>query len=275
MPAFDLKAYENNVLKPMYKKLPYLPDPKAFETIDWWKTQAKKRHEQLKADIADLAKRLKATYGDLGVITQAQLRLDAAAHGKLGDSELEKACTTAGLTLVEPLVLPTVPEMSAPFSTLETGLLAVGADSVVRLVHPTLTEFGLLGGLTVTPVPSMTESALSEAVLRHRATELDKLPDSTAVRAGKTAVQLLRTELKAGTDLAELTLFHLLGAVREKRAKGVGPLPLFTLLTRTCLRRADAARIAVSVVLEQISRSWPPRFSGAFRPKATLRWPPG
>jgi hypothetical protein len=314
MASFDLKAYEDEVLKPLRKRLPHLPDdlltryavrldmtetelrervkavvahwnkvamragslalvcqhlqraheqhlkddPEAFVSPAWWKDKDKARHQELGPEIADLAAQLKASYGGLGLITRSQLRGAAAAHGKLGDADLDQARRAAALELVEPLELPTSAGTSGQFGSLSTKLLAAGVDSIARLVYPQLTDFGVLGGFTVTPAPPPGWGpALSDTALKQRGIELDKLPDGTAVRAGKEAVGFLRTELKAGTDLAALTLFHLLSAVREKRAEGAEARPLFTLLTQTGLRAADAGRIAVSLLAEGAVRRDP------------------
>ena len=56
--------------------------------------------------------------------------------------------------------------------------------------------------------------------------ELEKLPDDQTVRAQKEAVGILVSEAGAGTDLAELALFHLLTEVRARRAEGAQPVVL-------------------------------------------------
>lgn len=217
----------------------------------WWQNREQARHQQLGSDISDLAALLTASHGGLGVITQNQLRAAGAAHGTLGDAEIDQACAAAGLQVVEPVELPTTAGMRGRFETLDTKLIGAGVDSVAGLVYPQMTGFGLLGGFSVTPPPPQGGKAtLTRRALEQRRQELERLPDSPAVRAAKEAVGILLTEADAGTDLATLALFQLLRAVREKRADGAQARTLFSLLTRTRLDPADAGRVAVSVLAE-------------------------
>ncbi|HWR47652.1 MAG TPA: hypothetical protein VN327_08595, partial [Pseudonocardiaceae bacterium] len=217
MAGFDPRAYEDQVLKPLRRRLPHLPDDlltryavertmdraalrertesvvrlwnkaamKAGPTglvcqqllreheeltrsvsVDltspqWWRAWEKTHHHQLGSQIADLAELLRASHGELGVITQNQLRAAAAAHPTLGDAEIDQASTSAGLRIVEPVELPTAAGMHGRLESLNTKLLAAGIDSIPRLLFPDLSTFGLLGGFTVTPPPADREATLS------------------------------------------------------------------------------------------------------------------
>jgi hypothetical protein len=304
--GFDPRAYEDQVLKPLRKRLPRLPDDLLTryavdltmnsaalrERIDsvvrvwnkaalkagptglvcqqllrdhqelqrggraqltnpqWWQAREAARHQQLGSDLEDLVELLESSHGELGVITRNQLRAAAAAHPTLGDAELDQACTTAGLEIVEPVELPTAAGMRGRLESLNTKLLAAGIDSIPRLLFPDLATFGLLGGFTVTPLPTDRDSALSQQVAQMRGQDLDKAPDSPAARASREAVGILVNEANGGTDLTALALFHLLQEVRDKCADGAQPRTLFSLLTRSGLRSADASRIVVSVLAE-------------------------
>jgi hypothetical protein len=304
--GFDPRAYEDQVLKPLRKRLPHLPDDLLTRyavdlTMDsaalrgridsvvrlwnkaamkagptglvcqqllrkhaelqcggsadlmsprWWQAREAVRHEQLGSDILDLAALLESSHGELGVITQNQLRAAAAAHPTLGDAEINHACMTAGLQIVEPVELPTAAGMRGRFESLNTKLLAAGVDSIPRLLFPDLSTFGLLDGFTVTPFPADRDPALSQKVAAKRGKDLDKAPDSPATRANREAVGILVSEANGGADLTALALFHLLQEVRDKRADGAQPRTLFTLLSRRGLQGADAGRIAVSVIAE-------------------------
>ena len=306
MAGFDPRAYEEQVLKPLRRRLPHLPDDlltryavertmdcaalrerigsvvrlwnkaamKAGPTglvcqqllrehgelerrgsVDltspqWWRAWEKTRHQQLGSQIADLAELLRASHGELRMITQNQLRAAAAAHPTLGDAEIDQACTAAGLRIVEPVELPTTAGMHGRLENLNTTLLAAGIDSIPRLLFPELSTFGLLDGFTGTPLPADRDAALSQKVAQMRAADLDKATDSPATRAQREAVGILVSEAKSGTDLTALALFHLLQEVRDKRADGAQPRTLFTLLTRRGMRSDDAGRIVVSVLAE-------------------------
>jgi hypothetical protein len=216
----------------------------------WWQAWEKGRHQQLGSEIADLTALLRASHGELGVITQNQLRAAAAAHPTLGDAEIERASAGAGLRIIEPVELPSTAGMCGRIESLNTKLIAGGVESIPRLLFPDLAIFGLLGGFTVTPAPRDRDAALSQKVAQLRGADLDKAPDSPATRARREAVGILVSEAKAGTDLTALALFHLLQAVRDKRAEGAQPRTLFTLLTRSGLTGADAGRVVVSVLAE-------------------------
>ncbi|MDQ4104563.1 MAG: hypothetical protein M3186_12930, partial [Actinomycetota bacterium] len=306
MVGFDPRAYEDQVLKPLRKRLPHLPDDLLSryaveltmdaaalrERIDsvvrlwnkaalkagptglvcqqllrdhqdlqrdgsadlispqWWQTREASRHQQLGSDIEDLAALLESSHGELGVITPNQLRAAAAAHPTLGDAEIDQARTIAGLEIVEPFELPATAGMRGRLDSLNTKLLAAGVNSIPRLLFPDLSAFGLLGGFTVTPLPTDRDAELSEKVAQMRGRDLDKAQDSPATRASREAVGILINEANGGADLTTLALFHLLQEVRDKRADGAQPRTLLSLLTRRGLRGADASRIAVSVLAE-------------------------
>lgn len=306
MAGFDPRAYEDQVLKPLRRRLPHLPDDLLTRyavdvTMDcaalrertdsvvrlwnkaamkagptglvcqqllreheelkrngsadltnpqWWQAWEQARHQQLGSEIADLVALLTGSHGELGVITQNQLRAAAAAHPTLGDAEVDQASTAAGLQIVEPVELPTAAGMRGRLESLNTKLLAAGVDCIPRLLFPDLSTFGLLGGFTVTPLPADRDAALSQQVAEKRGPDLDKAPDSPTTRAKREAVGILVSEAKGGADLTALALFHLLQEVRDRRADGAQPRTLFNLLTRSGLRRADAGRIVVSVLAE-------------------------
>jgi hypothetical protein len=304
--GFAPRAYEDQVLKPLRRRLPHLPDDlltryavertmdraalrertesvvrlwnkaamKAGPTglvcqqllreheeltrggsVDltspqWWRAWEKTRHHQLGSQIADLAELLRASHGELGVITQNQLRAAAAAHPTLGDAEIDQASMSAGLRIVEPVELPTAAGMHGRLESLNTKLLAAGIDSIPRLLFPDLSTFGLLGGFTVTPPPADRDATLSQKVAERRGADLDKAPDSPVTRAKREAMGILVSEARGGTNLTALALFHLLQQVRNKRAEGAQPRTLFHLLTRSGMRSDDAGRIVVSVLAE-------------------------
>ena len=313
MVPFDPRAYEDEVVKPLRRRLPHLPDDlltryaidldmdagqlrertaavlrlwariaqragqsglvcaqflrehdeltrsPAADLTDprWWQQRERVRNRQLEPEIADLAALLAAGHGELGVITDGQLRAAAAAHGTLGDADLDRARSAAALRVVPPVGLPTAAGMRGRFDSLTTKLIAAGVDSIPRLLFPGLTAFGLLRGFTVVPVPGGRTGALNAAAVAERGRELDTLPDNAAVRATREAIGMLATEAAAGTDLTALCLFHLLGPVRDKRAEGAGARTLFGLLQRTGLAGAEAGRIAVSVLAEPTGRADP------------------
>jgi hypothetical protein len=304
--GFHPRTYEDQVLKPLRKRLPHLPDdlltryavdltmdPAALrertESVvrlwnkaamqagptglvcqqllreheelkrsgsadltnpQWWQAWEQGRHQQLGSEIADLAALLRASHGELGVITRNQLRAAAAAHPTLGDAEIERASAAAGLRIVEPVELPIAAGMRGRFESLNTKLIAGGVESIPRLLFPDLVTFGLLDGFTVTPAPADRAAALSQQVAQLRGEDLDKTPDSPVTRARREAVGILVSEAKGGADLTALALFHLLQEVRDKRVEGAQPRTLFTLLTRSGLTGADAGRVVVSVLAE-------------------------
>ncbi len=313
MTPFDPRTYEDEVIKPLRRRLPHLPDDlltryavdpdmdagrlrertdavvrlwakiaqragqsglvcaqllrehdeltrsRGVDLTDphWWQRREQERHRQLGPEIAALAALLTAGHGELGVITDGQLRAAAAAHGALGDTDLDRARSAAGLRIVSPVPLPSAAGMRGRFDSLTTKLIAAGVDSIPRLLFPAATAFRLLRGFTVTPLPAGRTGALNAVAIGERAHELDTLPDNAAVRAAREAVGMLATEAAAGTDLTTLCLFHLLAPVRDKRADGAGARTLYGLLTRTGLDPDEAGRIAVSVLAEPGGRADP------------------
>jgi hypothetical protein len=300
VPGFDLKAYEDGVLKPLRRRMPNLPDdlvaryavepgadPGALrERVEavvrlWTKhamrqgpmgllcTQLVREHTEMLARgddprspqfwtrwtgerehrvgglIDEVVATLTASFGPVGVLTGGQLRATAAAHGALGDADLDRACAEAGLRVVEPVDLPTTAGMRAPFTSLGEALAAAGVATVPALLHPDVETFGLLGGFTA---PG--GRALDRAAATARARDLETQRDSPTVRAQKEAVGILVSEADAGTDLATVALFHLLTEVRAQRAEGAQPLALFRSLTRRGLVPEEAALVAVTVGTE-------------------------
>jgi len=309
--GFDPRAYEDEVLKPLRRHLPHLPDDllnryavdvtmdasalrERIDTVvrlwnkqamragplglvsqqlireheellashdpatpEFWRAWRAERSRKLGSAIDEVASLLRESHGALGVITRNQLRAAAAAHGAVGDAELYQATRKAELTVVEPVELPTAAGMRGQLKGLTNALLAAGVGSIPELLFPELTSFGLLGGLTVTPTPAGRRVSLTHEAATARMLELDKMPDTTKIRAERGAVGILVTEGKAGVDLTSLALFHLLQVVREKHAEGAPARTLFSLLTRSKLQPADAGRIIVSLLAEGGTRRDP------------------
>src|SRR5580765_1063157 len=163
--GFDSGRYEDEVLKPLRRRMPNLPDDllvryavepgmdaqRLRERVGavqrvWNKhamrtsplgqvcKQLQRAHDELKATKGDpatpqfwtvwlgtrasrvspqidqVAARLRAGHGSLGVITAEQLRANAVAHDGLVDADLDRARELAGLRLVEPVPLPAATE---------------------------------------------------------------------------------------------------------------------------------------------------------------------
>lgn len=216
----------------------------------FWKDRQAAHTVQLGSEITDLVAQLVASHGEVGAITHNQLRAAAAGHGALGDADLDRARAGAKLRLVEPLELPATAGMRGRFATLDDCLLGAGVSSIPELLYPGLSEFGLIGGFSVTPPPPGRTGELSAASAKQCADNLAKLADSQAVRAADQAAGILKTEATAGTDLTALALFHLIKEVRASRVDGTGPRPLFAQLRATKLRKTDAGHIAVSLLAE-------------------------
>lgn len=303
MTTFDPKAYEEDVLRPLRRSMPNLPDDlvgryavesdmddaavrsrvesvvrlwnkhalksghigmlaqqllreheeliasgKPLTTAGYWQGQSADRERRLGGAVTEVAEQLDDMYGPLGVITAGQLRAVAAGHTALTDADIDRARDKAGLRTVEPVELPTSAPVSGRSEKLDKALINAGVRSIAELLEPTLTSFGVLGGLTVSTGAG--SRPLAADAVRARDLEVDKLPDSPTVRAQKDAVGLLATATKSGSDLARIALFSLLGPVRARRSDGAPPRVLFTMLTATRLVETEAALLAVSVFAE-------------------------
>jgi len=217
-------------------------------SAQFWAAWFAGRQQTVGTAIDALVAQLREEYGTLTVLTEAQLRETAQLCGVHGAADIERARAKAGLSVVEPAdVSGGLPKMHGQLKALTTALTEAGVRSIPQLLYPALVSFRVLDGVAVTTQPPVTGDPLSAEAVTRAQKDLDKRPDSVQVRSIRSALGLLATEAGSGTDMAALTLCHLLQPVREKQSQGVGVVSLLNQLVAMKLDRADAARIVLGL----------------------------
>lgn len=216
----------------------------------FWSTWTGLHRRKVDQEVKEFAASLKAMYGPLGAITMDQLRAEAETYADFGDADLDRARITSGLELVEPIELPKVLTLRSSLRTFNRAMLGCGMLSIPQLLFPDLISFRLLDGFAVKPAPYKRTIALTHIAAAERLIELDAIADTQDVRAQRLALGLLITESRAGVDLNQLALLHLIQPIRKRKALGVQARTLHAMLLHNRLDAADAGRIINSILNE-------------------------
>ncbi|TVT59471.1 hypothetical protein FNH05_05205 [Amycolatopsis rhizosphaerae] len=219
-------------------------------TAAWWREYAKRRAGARQGQIDELAKTLRAHFGELGLITPGQLEATVrAAYAVLSPNEVDEALATAGITRSAPRDLPKASGLiDATYRILAEQLVEAEAASVVELLHGEIGGFRILDGFSARPPAplGLTGEAVRAAALRE-----DRRSGNQPARQ---ALGILATAARDGVDLEKLALYHLLDEVRRDHAQGVPASALLGRLVRAKLDRDEACQ-AVFGVLNETGRA--------------------
>lgn len=223
-------------------------DGAAMATAAWWQQRSRARAGARAAEIAELVRTLRSSFGDLGLVAAGQLeatRLAVAAT--LSPDEVEQALQTAGVQVGTPLELPRTSGLQdTQFRTLLSTVGNAGVASVVELLHGRLQSFRILESFSSEPPQphGLTERAVADATARE---------NKRSGNAGaKEATGILATAARAGVDLRRLALFHLLCAVRDNHEHGVPSGAMLRHLRDTGLAEDEARLVVFSVRNETV-----------------------
>jgi hypothetical protein len=219
----------------------------ALTRMSWWRTYAGNRAGSRKGEISELAQMLRTTFGELGLITSAQLEATVrASFPELAPNEVDDALAQATVRRGDPVELPKASGMG---DTLYRKLSSLIADadmtSVAELLHG---EFSRLHIITTFRTEPATGDLSAEAV---RAA-IDRENKRSGNQAAREALGLLSTQAKNGVDLRTLTLFHLLDGVRQHHKDGAPSGALLKQLLAARLDPAEARQAVVSVLSETL-----------------------
>jgi hypothetical protein len=215
--------------------------------LSWWREHAAQRAGSRKGEIGELAQMLRTTFGELGLITPAQLEATVrASFPELAPNDVDDALAQARVRRTDPVELPKTSGMGDTLYRKLTSLLA-DADlrSVAELLHEDFTRLHLLTTFrTEPPTGDLSAGAVRAAI--------DRENKRSGNQAAREALGLLSTQAKNGVKLRELTLFHLLDGVRQHHQDGAPSGALLKQLLAAKLDPGEARQAVVSVLSETL-----------------------
>jgi hypothetical protein len=215
--------------------------------VSWWRSYANQRSDSRKGEIAELAQMLRANFGELGLITPAQLEATVrASFPALAPDEVAKALERAGVIRSEPVELPRSSGMTDTlYRKLKSLLADADAASVAELLHGEFTTMFVLTAFRTVPATG----GLGEKDVR---AATDRENRRSGNQAQREALGLLSTHVRGGGDLRALTLFHLLDGVRQHHQDGAPSGALLKQLAQARLDPGEARQAVVSVLSETL-----------------------
>ncbi len=214
--------------------------------IGWWRRHQQARAGARQGEIDELAQTLRKSFGELGLIAAGQLEATMrATFAALAPDEATQALSKAGVSVEEPRNLPKSGGLQdTVYRTLRTRLADAQVATIGELLHGELTSFAILESFRCTPgqPEGLTGKAVDSATAREN--------KRSGNQAAREALGILSRAAKAGVDLRELTLFHLLDNVREHHRQGVPPSALLKQLLQVRLDPAEARQAVFSVLNE-------------------------
>lgn len=210
--------------------------------IAWWQEHERVRAGARQGQIRELARTLRESFGELRLISPSQLEATMrAAYTALAPDEVDQALAEAGVTRTTPLELPTsagLPDVT--FRALRQHLVDAQVGSVPELLFGPLTSFRVLQAFSCQPPQ---RAGLSSAAVQTAVDRENKRAVNVS-QAARAALGVLSTAARDGVDLRQITLFHLLGNVRQHHAQGAPGGALVRQLAAVGLDQ-DEARMAV------------------------------
>lgn len=212
----------------------------AMATAAFWQKQQAAGKQAAQSVVTQVAEDLKQSHGPIGVVTSSLVERYAAQLG-LDAGAMASAVSQAGLTQVPPADLPDDPGI-ADYRRLVERLAEGGVPTVTALLHPTVTEYRVLGRWAAATDPKL---RLDAVAISTQLAALDKLGKSKTGVAQRDALSMLNRAVKDGADLDRLALYQL--------AEVAGPTAV--LAPRTAARQLadlgvttkDAAVLAVTL----------------------------
>lgn len=213
----------------------------------WWAEQFERWAADERQARQKLVGELRKAYAAAGQVTRAQLEAVAQHLGGGDVARAEQAARDAGLSIIDSLVLPAdCGLLATQYERLRASLAEAGARTVVQLLHPGLdTPFAIARGFAV---PGRPELRLDLDQLSRVAKEAERAADSTATRARKSALALLRSAYTKVPDLAAIALFHIVDLVRDAGQARLATSMLATKIAELGVARQDAELIASSLL---------------------------
>ena len=215
--------------------------------VSWWQSYANERTDSRRGEIAELAQMLRANFGELGLITPAQLEATVrASFPALAPNEVLEALKQASVVRGEPVELPRSSGMTDTLYRKLSSLLAdADVASVAELLHGEFTRMFVLTSFRTEPATG----GLTDADVR---AATDRENRRSGNQAQREALGLLSTQARNGVDLRTLTLFHLLEGVRRHHQDGAPSGALLKQLTQARLDANEARQAVVSVLSETL-----------------------
>jgi hypothetical protein len=231
---------------------------KDFATAAWWQDEQRRQDQAARQQIEDLARLLTQDHGALGVVTVAALDKAAGSTG-LTTAQAEQAVGLAKLRLIPASVtLPDAPPISPViFVQLERELADGDAKSIPDLIHPGSGAFRIVEGYEcVTDKAKRLDAAAIEAQVKEAGKNTSRV---NTARAG--ALQKLKDALGRKVDLRDVTVWHLMGLVRDDSP---------ALARQQLERRAVESKDAAIIVALLAGRAKAVRESGLDRVRAFI-----
>ncbi|WP_018680667.1 hypothetical protein [Actinokineospora enzanensis] len=213
-----------------------------LETAAWWREFAARRAGSRQGEIDDLTRTLRSTFGTLGLVTAGQLEATLRAIATaLAPAEVDRALAAAGVRREEPVELPASSGLQdTVYRTLRTRLAEARVGGVVELVHGVTSGFRLLREFRAPGADGgLTAAAVTSAV--------DRANRQSGNQPHREALGILSSAARAGADLRELALFHLLDPIRQNHAQGVPEGALLRQLRASGLVEEEARLVVFSV----------------------------
>jgi hypothetical protein len=179
-------------------------------TRAWWEERKTQRQSAAEAAVKRLADDLRQKYGQLGVVTAGTVDRYAAKLS-LDHTDAARAAEQAGLRLVGKVTVPAAAPIPN-FPALAESMSQSAARSVPELVHPGGGTFKLLDRYVCTSDPA---KRLDPVAVEAQIAELDKHGVSATDDAKRAGLRILRTAAKAGVDLRDIALYHLVTMAHE------------------------------------------------------------
>ncbi len=214
--------------------------------ITWWRQHQQARAGTRQGEIDELAQTLRTSFGELGLIAAGQLEATMrATFAALAPDEAAQALAKAGVSVSTPTELPKSSGLQhTVYRTLQARLADAQMATIAELLHGKITNFEILDSFRCTPAhpEGLTVQAVDSATAREN--------KRSGNQPAREALGIVSRAVKAGVDLRELTLFHLLDAVREHHGQGAPPSALLKQLRQVMLDPAEARQAVFSVLNE-------------------------
>jgi hypothetical protein len=181
-----------------------------METRQWWQARQSDQQKAAESSITGLADELRRRFGTLGVVPPATLGQFAGQLG-LSEQQANQAAGRAGLTVISGVTLPTSPPIGN-FESLAKAMSECAAPSVPELVHPGSGTFRLVGRYKCL---TDEKRRLDAVAVNAQSAEADKRGNSATDDARRAALTILRHAVRAGVNLDDVALFHMVTIARD------------------------------------------------------------
>ena len=219
---------------------------------DWWREQAERWASYLEEEVSVLADEIRQLYGASGFVLPGHIAGLERLHPNLRGPGVRRALEKAGIPTVTPEELPQRSGIDqSAYERLAAALEEAGAITVIHLLHPGITGIRLFAKRAA---PGAGPPRLDKHALEQRVKAVEAEANSARSRAATLALGILRTATDKGVDLHQLSLFHIVGKVRETRTAGQPPMLTIRSLVELGVAESDARVVTASLLaLERTS----------------------